>query len=44
MLANLCENCLKKLCLYVHEKKLAPEETIWSPDEKGTKIYFLLKG
>ncbi|CAD8141478.1 unnamed protein product [Paramecium octaurelia] len=44
VLANLCENCLKKLCLYVHEKKLAPEEKIWSPDEKGTKIYFLLKG
>lgn len=44
VISNLCADCIKRLCLFVHEKKLAPEEKIWSPDDRGTKIYFLLKG
>ena len=30
--------------MFIHEKKLAPEEKVWSTEEKGTKMYFLIKG
>lgn len=41
---SLCEGCVRKLCMRVHEAKVAPEQIIWSAGDCAHRLVFVVKG
>jgi len=41
---NFSEKFLNKIALILKERKYGPEEVIYHPNDKGSMLYFILKG
>jgi len=41
---NFSEQTLNRLCIYIKEKKFAPEEIVFTKGELVTKMIFILSG
>ncbi|KAM3146812.1 hypothetical protein pb186bvf_000966 [Paramecium bursaria] len=44
LISNLCDNCIKQLCLQVREAKCVPDDIIYTRKEQVSKLIFVIQG